>query len=274
MFGRGAGAKRDSLPEPTPQLLACLEVIKLELLKYTKEVWKMQLTDYQALFELFNKLEQTKGHKAEVTVLYEEYFTELMAFFQSGRPELVEFANIEKLHKIKDSLHLSQEISGKKDRYDLMIPTLSKTLILMGDKNRLTGIRLLNSHCRRVYNFDYSKEADRLKAWLNNNEVYSEILTKGIDEAEFEESKHILKFFGKSMNGEEKTSQILKLLAENKDHNKWLSKFCFKQLEVYSMSNSEKELLVEYLKKQEDLPFNYPEYAECLDDLAFRLDYS
>ena len=40
------------------------------------------------------------------------------------------------------------------------------------------------------------------------------------------------------MYGQEKTNQLLKLLRENNNENKFISKFCFKKLEVHSMSSS------------------------------------
>lgn len=72
----------------------------------------------------------------------------------------------------------------------------------------------------------------------------------------------------------EKNSHLLKLMRENKSKNKWVVKFCMKEIEVYAMSANDKAGLVSFISAQEDLCENYPEYNDCLDELIFRLDYN
>ena len=62
-----------------------------------------------------------------------------------------------------------------------------------------------------------------------------------------------MKFFGKSIHGEEKTDQLLRLLKENNNENKWITKFCFRELEIFRMSRNERISLVEFLKEQSDV---------------------
>ena len=64
----------------------------------------------------------------------------------------------------------------------MLIPTLSKTLIEMGGENRISGITILNNLCRKIFNYDYSSEADRLKNWLSKSEIYLQILNKDMTE--------------------------------------------------------------------------------------------
>jgi len=142
----------------------------------------------------------------------------------------------------------------------------------MGESNRLSGIKLLNHHCKRVFTFDYSAEGDRLKTWLNKNELALHILRKDITEVEYDESKYILKAYSKSMYGQAKTDQLLKILRDNNNENKWVNKFCFKELDVYGMTADEKMSFVNFLEKREDIYTNYPDYFECLDDLVYRMD--
>ena len=44
-------------------------------------------------------------------------------------------------------------------------------------------------------------------------------------EYEYEESKYILKAYSKSFYGQTKTDQLLKILRDNNNENKWVSKF-------------------------------------------------
>ena len=207
-------------------------------------MWSMELNEISGLFELFTMLEKSKDPKVKISDLYSEYFAELLAFFQSGRPELIKYSNFEVLQQISHFLQKSLTANETKYHYEMMIPTLSKTLIAMGGEGRMSGIKLLNNHCKRIFSFDFSAEADRLKNWMGENDIYVLVLTKDVTEEEFDQSKYILKNFGKTLFGQEKTNHLLKLLRENNNENKFISKFCLKKLEVYSMNASEKLSLV------------------------------
>lgn len=74
----------------------------------------MTLQDIVDVFELFNYLERSRNTKTQVGELYEEYYTELVALFQSGRPELQNFAVSEKLNIILDCLERSIQHAVKK----------------------------------------------------------------------------------------------------------------------------------------------------------------
>lgn len=119
--------------------------------------------------------------------------------------------------------------SVKKQEYEAIIPTLAKNLIANNENQRIVGIKLLNSYCKKVFDFyDYSAESDRLKAWLKKNDIYSLILNEALTEEEYETSRFVLKHFGKSFDNREKNKSLLKILNQTK--NKLVSKFCLKQL--------------------------------------------
>ena len=52
----------------------------------------------------------------------------------------------------------------------------------MGGANRIAGITILNNLCRKIFNYDYSSEADRLKSWLGKSEIYLQLLNKDMTE--------------------------------------------------------------------------------------------
>lgn len=170
-------------------------------------------------------------------------------------------------------LERSLESSVKRGRYHFLIPALAKTLITM-EGGRLAGIKLLNRHCRRVFDFDFSSDSEHLKDWMQKNEIYKAVLCPEITEEEYEESKSLLKYFGRSATGKGRTTDTLSLLQSNRSRNRWISRFCLRRIEVHAMNNEEKKLLVEYLRGQDDLAENYAEYSEVLDELVYRLDYS
>ena len=91
----------------------------------------MELSEISGLFELFNMLEKSKNAKVKISDLYSEYFAEVLAFFQSGRPELIKYSNLEVLQQISNFLQKSLTANETKYHYEMMIPTLSKTLIAM-----------------------------------------------------------------------------------------------------------------------------------------------
>jgi len=130
------------------------------------------------------------------------------------------------------------EPTEKKWAYEMMIPILAKTLLTIGGECRMPAIRILNSHCKRVTSFDYSSESERLKGWISRNELFIHLLSKDVTEAEYDQSKYILSLYGRSQSSHEKTNELLRLLRDNENKNKMITKFCLKKLEVYSMSSS------------------------------------
>jgi hypothetical protein len=119
--------------------------------------------------------------------------------------------------------------SVKKQEYEVILPTLAKNLIASNPSQRIIGIKLLNNYCKRVFDFyDYSSQSDRLKEWLKKEDIYSLVLNEALTEEEYENSRFVLKHFGKSFGTREKNSSLLKILSQTK--NKWVSKFCLKQL--------------------------------------------
>ena len=100
----------------------------------------------------------------------------------------------------------------------------------------MPGIRLLNTHCKNTTNLDYSSKGERLKNWLSTQDIYIKILTKDITEVEYDQSKYILSLYGKSYSSHEKTNELLKMLRDNDNQNKLITKFCLKKMEIYPMS--------------------------------------
>lgn len=90
--------------DPTPFYHQCVAVVLKELSKHPKIVWEVSVRQTSDLVNFINTLQPSPLHTKEAYELIENLLAEILAYFKSGRPEIIKNHSTTILKTLEENL--------------------------------------------------------------------------------------------------------------------------------------------------------------------------